>query len=371
MIRLLLFLSCSSLLAKGPANDNFANAHELTGEKYPYMHQGSLTDKLDRFRATREEGEPDHAGQQCFGSVWYTWVADKSRKMRIMVGNPKSAMKIVVAAYQGTRVNDLTLLHRYSNFAFPAFSRISTEPFANTAFIEFNAKEGERYYFAIDTETESYDHFRLLLHTYDNNFNPQLELLPAGSEWEYLLARNQNGEPVDPKSLDSNFYHTWMFPKRYEGPAFLKGRAPIGYGQMIFGKVRSNLGGRRGYLPPEGKRHTAYLRTSFTPPIDVTTIGLEGVFDDAAIIYLNGKEILRLNIAEDKNPQDWTSEAKSDRRDKWNTTEYYIHTETVDGLTLPGGKPVDLSISLHNHGSDEDLGMDLRVYALFSDNLNQ
>jgi len=346
----------------------FADAHVLTGEKYPYMHQGSLTDKLDRFRATREEGEPDHAGQKCYGSVWYTWTADKSRKMRIMVGNPKSSMKLVVAAYQGNSVDDLTLIHRYSNFAFPAFSRIANEPFSNTAFIEFDAKKGQRYYFAIDTENQTFDHFRLLLHTYGNELNPQLELLAAGSRWEFLLARNSEGSPVDPKSLDPDFYHTWMFPDRYDGPTFLKGNAPIGYGQLTFGKIRSNLGGKRNYLPPAGKRHSAYLRTEFTPIIDVSAIGIEGVIDDGAIIYLNGKEIHRINMAGDKNPQDWTITAKGNRLDQWNPTEYYILTETIDGINLPANKPVQLSISLHNHtGDDNDLGMDLRIYALMPD----
>ncbi|MBR9759530.1 hypothetical protein GYB43_04375 [bacterium] len=51
-----------------------------------------------------------------------------------------------------------------------------------------------------------------------------------------------------------------MFPKPYDGPELLKGNMPTGYGRLDFGKLRSNLGGRRHFVPTEDKRFTAYLR---------------------------------------------------------------------------------------------------------------
>ena len=156
-----------------------------------------------------------------------------------------------------------------------------------------------------------------------------------------------------------------MFPKRYDGPAFDSGRAPVGYGTIMFGQIRSNLGNKRSYVPPEGKRHTAYLRTSFTPLIDVDAIGIEGVIDDGAIFYLNGKEVLRYNVAEDKDPQDWQTPALSNMANKWSQTERYIFTKSISGLNLPADEPINLSVSLHNQsGKDDDLGMNIRLYAL-------
>ena len=361
---LLAYLSLP-LFGKGPPNDDFANAQELTGTEYPYKAPGSFADKLDRFRATFEEGEPDHAGKKSHGSVWYSWKADRSQKIRIFLTTNHQEMKLIMAVYTGESVDDLTLVHRYNDFAFPAYSRLADEPFTRNAYLQFDAVKGRKYYIAVGTENEVFKAFHIVIHTHWNNLQPRLELLPANSNWEYLLARNSKGEPVDPKSLDPDFYQTWMFPKRYDGPAFDSGRAPVGYGTIMFGQIRSNLGNKRSYVPPEGKRHTAYLRTSFTPLIDVDAIGIEGVIDDGAIFYLNGKEVLRYNVAEDKDPQDWQTPALSNMANKWSQTERYIFTKSISGLNLPADEPINLSVSLHNQsGKDDDLGMNIRLYAL-------
>ena len=94
-------------------------------------------------------------------------------------------------------------------------------------------------------------------------------------------------------------------------------------------------------------------------------IGIEGVIDDGAIFYLNGKEVLRYNVAEDKDPQDWQTPALSNMANKWSQTERYIFTKSISGLNLPADEPINLSVSLHNQsGKDDDLGMNIRLYAL-------
>lgn len=358
----------SPLLAKGPANDDFANAIRLSG-KFPIKKWGTVTDKLDRFRATKEEGEPDHAGQKGHGSVWYTYSTKISRKTEISAVSQN--MDLILAVYTGSSVNDLTLVHRYRNFAYPAFSRKKTEPLTQHARVEFNAKAGTKYYIAIDTENtvdkknNRHGQFTILVKPSKNTLNPQLELLQSGSPWEYLLPVDAGKIPVDPKTLDPDFFYTWMFPKRYDGPTFKKGRAPFGYGDVAgLGKSTNLLGKRESATPPSGSRYTAYLRSSFTPPIDVSAIGIEGIIDDGAIIYLNGKEVGRINVSEQKNPQDWMTVANNSKLENVSLDELVQRIE-IHNLNLPADQPVELSVSLHNAvGTSSDLGLDLRIYSL-------
>ena len=361
---LILFLCFTNVVAaKGPLNDDFANATKLTGS-FPIRGNGTLTDKLDRFRATKQEGEPDHAGQEGYGSVWYSWIPNNSNRVRINLRTKNPAMNLILAVYTGHAVHDLTLVHRYEDFAFPAFSRTIKEPFTDAAYVEFDAIKNKTYYLAVDTESEVFDRFNFQIQKSTNPLKPSMELVKAGSRWEYLLAEN-NDEPVDPKSLDSDFYHTWMFPKRYDGPKFLTGNMPIGYGRLEFGKLRSNLGGRRHYTPMKNKRYSAYLRTRFTPVLDVSSLGIEGVFDDGAIIYINGKEVSRINVAPKLNPQNWKALAKKDKNQNWGQNERIIRRKIIKGLQLPAKVPVTISISLHNSTqNDDDLGIDLRLYAV-------
>lgn len=365
-MKYLILLLCFTnvIAAKGPPNDNFANATKLTGS-FPIRGKGTFTDNLDRFRATKEKGEPDHAGKKGQGSVWYSWTPNNNNHVRIALRSNKADMKLVLAVYTGQALNDLTLVHRHDGFAFPAYSRIVTEPFTNAAYVEFDAVKDQTYYFAIDSENEVYDRFNFQIHLHPKLFKPLLEVLKPGSRWEYLLATDENSEPVDPKTLDQDFYHTWMFPKRYDGPKFLTGNMPIGYGHLDFGSLRSNLGGQRQYTPTKNKRFTAYLRTQFTPVLDISSLGIEGVFDDGAIFYLNGKEVLRFNLPARKDPQNWQTLANPDKNKEWGQNERIIRRKIIKGLNLPANVPVNVSLSLHNSGkNDDDLGTDLRIYAL-------
>ena len=173
-----------------------------------------------------------------------------------------------------------------------------------------------------------------------------------------------SGIPVDPKSLDEDFYHTWMFPKRYDGPAFLEGKAPVGYGLLNFMRVKSNLLGKRGAEPPKTERFASYARTTFTPFTDVTGIGIEGVIDDGAIIYLNGKEMSRINIAPEQDPQNWKAFAIAARVRQISTEDMLQYT-VIENINLPADVPVNLSLSLHNNNAKStDMGLDIRIYSL-------
>jgi len=80
-----------------PANDNFAAAHELVGSGFiPF---GS------NFEATKEPGEPAHAGNPGGASVWYTWVAPQDGWIQFKVWS--SEFRPLVAVYTGSGIDSL------------------------------------------------------------------------------------------------------------------------------------------------------------------------------------------------------------------------------------------------------------------------
>jgi hypothetical protein len=84
----------------GPANDNFANAQVISG------NSGTVTGS--NVGATKEPGEPNHAGNAGGASVWYRWTPSTSGSATIdTIG---SNFDTLLAVYIGSAVNSLTLI---------------------------------------------------------------------------------------------------------------------------------------------------------------------------------------------------------------------------------------------------------------------
>jgi len=83
-----------------PANDNFANAEAVTG----ISGQKTGTNA----GATKEAGEPNHAGSAGGRSVWWRWTAPASGSTTVNTFG--SAFDTLLAVYTGTQVNSLTLV---------------------------------------------------------------------------------------------------------------------------------------------------------------------------------------------------------------------------------------------------------------------
>jgi hypothetical protein len=81
-----------------PANDNFADAVTLSGDV--------VSTTGSNVGATREAGEPQHAGNATSASVWWRWTANRSGTVNVdTVG---SSFDTVLAIYTGATVNGLT-----------------------------------------------------------------------------------------------------------------------------------------------------------------------------------------------------------------------------------------------------------------------
>jgi hypothetical protein len=87
-----------TVAAGPPANDAFAAAQVLAGDS------GTITGT--NLAATKETGEPSHAGNAGGGSVWYSWTPTSSGSATIDTAG--SAFDTTLAVYTGTAVNALT-----------------------------------------------------------------------------------------------------------------------------------------------------------------------------------------------------------------------------------------------------------------------
>lgn len=98
---LALIASCAvaqTALAAPPANDDFADAEFV--RELPVLDRGSVLE------ATREAGEPEHAGQAVGPSVWYRIVP--ARSGRLSVNTCSARFDTVLSVYTGRSVGALT-----------------------------------------------------------------------------------------------------------------------------------------------------------------------------------------------------------------------------------------------------------------------
>jgi hypothetical protein len=113
-----------------PVNDNFSNAIVLP--------TAGITNTVNTLYATKEPGEPNHAGNAGGHSLWWTWTAPSLGTVTIGTGG--SAFTTLLGVYTGSSVSALTVvtnsdgLNRANGFAS----------------LTFAVAPGTQYYIALD-----------------------------------------------------------------------------------------------------------------------------------------------------------------------------------------------------------------------------
>ncbi len=376
MITKKIFLATWATVVAAPslvsANDNFADAEVINYTGSPI----AIAATTEGASTEANEMLHDGVGNQ---SVWYQFTPSTNTRLEVEITyemGQASVLDAVLAIYNGTSLSDLQVVSRYSTLFVPATSRRgvagrndANEPLSPNAYLTLDVTAGTTYYIAVSGENNR-GVFTLNLRPTRNTLQPLVELLPTQSMWRHLIAQD-GGMPVDPNSQDPNldFYSTWQRDSNYDGPTFAgPSMAPVGYNEVknLINPGASNLwimGSSE--APPSGQRYTAYLKTTFTPDQPVGGIGIEGVFDDGAIIYINGTEVTRINMPAGANPNDWQTLSQDQNLPEAPGTEseLFIHYRNIAGLNLPAGQPVDIAVSLHNGSAgSSDMGMDLRIF---------
>jgi hypothetical protein len=135
-----------------PANDSFSSPQVLSPSRQTNA-SGGTTNKL----ATKEPGEPDHAGDPGGRSVWFSWTPNESGEVSLHIcPRFNEPLETVAAVYTGAPVNALNQV---------ASSADATEPICGPSGSEASwvAQAGTTYMIAVDGKEDSEGIFQLSL----------------------------------------------------------------------------------------------------------------------------------------------------------------------------------------------------------------
>jgi hypothetical protein len=116
-----------------PGNDNFANATAII------YGSGSAQMNGTNVGATKQPGEPNHAGDTGGRSVWWKWTPDISGTASLTTAG--SNFDTLLAVYTGTSVSTLTVVASNDDYY---------SGFDHTSALSFTCTAGTTYYFAVD-----------------------------------------------------------------------------------------------------------------------------------------------------------------------------------------------------------------------------
>ena len=118
------------LAAARPANDAFANRAVLGGSSGTYLGSSIL--------ASREAGEPTHAGVNGNASVWWKWIAPSSGQLSLDTHG--SGFDTLLASYQGSALGTLNVASSNDNDGSVGFASA----------VLFQVQGGTEYAIAVD-----------------------------------------------------------------------------------------------------------------------------------------------------------------------------------------------------------------------------
>lgn len=130
--------------AQGPFNDAFTHARNL-GTR-------AITTFAGNELATKEPGEPAHAGNAGGASVWFSWTSSFNRPVHVSLSD--ATFDTLLAVHQGETVGNLTLV--VANDDAPVGS-------GNNSSLTFNATQGQTYKIAVDGKAGAMGTFLLSL----------------------------------------------------------------------------------------------------------------------------------------------------------------------------------------------------------------
>ncbi|HVS52534.1 MAG TPA: matrixin family metalloprotease [Opitutaceae bacterium] len=122
-----------------PENDSFLAATPITlTPAYAYLSGSNMA-------ASRESGEPDHAGSSSTHSVWWKWTASIGGQLDVTTTG--SDFDTVLGVYTGASVSSLTSVA--ANDDEESLDQNSTPQRKRTSKVSFRAAAGTTYYFAV------------------------------------------------------------------------------------------------------------------------------------------------------------------------------------------------------------------------------
>jgi Divergent InlB B-repeat domain len=177
-----------------PVNDDFANPQVLPGALNPNLPIGMSQATTDM--ATKQAGEPDHAGAPGGQSVWFSWTPSSSGRVLVSTCTHESAEDpdTLLAVYTGSAVDALTSVADNDDAAGPNCRASDSE-------VSFIANAGTTYRIAVDSKSPSHGRFDLQLEGAPANDDfaggqTLAPALPSFATGSTKFATQEAGEPA-------------------------------------------------------------------------------------------------------------------------------------------------------------------------------
>jgi len=188
--------------AAAPANDDFGKATALPAV-LPGLQEGN------NLEATKELGEPDHAGNAGGFSVWFSWTPSSSGPVGIQSAGCFGVIDTLIAVYTGPSVGSLN----------PVASNATATPpscmFSETPVAEFEASAGTTYWIAVDGRDGAEGTFQLQFdHPPANDDFAHAQAISADPPQSIVattrLASKESGEPDHAGDLGGHsVWYSW------------------------------------------------------------------------------------------------------------------------------------------------------------------
>jgi hypothetical protein len=186
----------ASALAAPPPNDDFAVADVIQGRS---VYTDGINDE-----ATKESGEPNHAGNAGGASVWFDWTAPSSGRATFSVCYGE--FDTLLAVYTGSQVDDLQ----------EVASNDDNDDCGHQSKVSFSAASGVTYHIAVDGKNGATGYFELdaWLGPPNDDFEQSIEIAgDSGSvAGDNYYATSEPGEPSHGPYGGSSVWYRWTAP---------------------------------------------------------------------------------------------------------------------------------------------------------------
>ncbi len=166
-------------VSRFPGNDDFQDAWPLP--RGPLGGTAGMN-FLGSIGATKQPGEPDHAGNHGGSSVWFTTTVTENGSAQLSACG--ASFRTLLAVYTGSAVGALTPIAASDNPQAPACTLTGESP----GEVEFNVDAGTTYWIAVDEYEGASGTFSLQMHTSTDRL-PVKGTAPSGVDPQTSIAR--------------------------------------------------------------------------------------------------------------------------------------------------------------------------------------
>ena len=264
-----------------PVNDNFANAINITTTPFTYLEFNNC--------ATKQAGEPNHAGNSGGHSVWFSWTPTSNHMA--VITTKGSDFDTTLGVYTGNSVSSLSLVVSNDDIILNVYQQ---------SYVSFAAAAGTTYRIAVDGYNTAVGTVVLNVNPAGNDdfANAYVISGTSGTTTGYTVAASK--EPYEPAHAGvvggRSVWYTWTAP--VSGPAEFN-TTGSSFNTLLAAYIGNNVSNLTVIAANNDDVGGLVTSRLAFPAVAGTTyqIVVDGVAGDSGNFILNWNMVSRLGIA--------------------------------------------------------------------------